>query len=107
MFCLLTYGLDIDVHNVYNIGVFKVYYSNQALRELKKLDGSIRKTVRKAVDELKDFPNVSNLKPMKGLGLGAWRSRVQDWRIIFFVDDDRGEITVMKIGHRRDVYGDI
>lgn len=33
-----------------------------------------------------------------------YRLRQGDYRIVYFIDDGRRELTVFKIGHRRDVY---
>lgn len=86
--------------------MYEIYYTRQASKELDRLDGSVKPIIREAVEELKSFPCVSNLKPMAGMGLDVWRKRVRDWRIIFVVDEGTIEITVIKIGHRSYVYGD-
>jgi mRNA interferase RelE/StbE len=44
-------------------------------------------------------------KPLTGELLGDyWRYRVGDYRIVVEFHDDRLEILVIKIGHRREVY---
>jgi mRNA interferase RelE/StbE len=35
---------------------------------------------------------------------GGWRIRVGDFRVIYEIDDDQRAVTVLRIGHRRDVY---
>jgi mRNA interferase RelE/StbE len=34
----------------------------------------------------------------------GWRIRVGDYRVVYEVDDARRTVTVLDIGHRRDVY---
>jgi len=34
----------------------------------------------------------------------GWRVRVGDYRVIYDIDDKRREVTVLHVGHRRDVY---
>jgi mRNA interferase RelE/StbE len=34
-----------------------------------------------------------------------WRIRVGDWRIVYTIDDGEHVVTVMRIAHRREVYG--
>ncbi len=33
-----------------------------------------------------------------------WRIRVGDYRVIYAIDDDARQVTILRIGHRRDVY---
>jgi mRNA interferase RelE/StbE len=37
-------------------------------------------------------------------GRDGWRIRVGDYRVIYEVDDEQQMVTVVHIGHRRDVY---
>jgi len=37
-------------------------------------------------------------------GRDGWRIRVGDYRVIYEIDDERQMITILHIGHRRDVY---
>jgi mRNA interferase RelE/StbE len=38
---------------------------------------------------------------------GLFRVRVGDYRILFVVDDDTQEVTIARVGHRREVYRDL
>ncbi len=42
---------------------------------------------------------------LKGHGR-YWRIRQGDYRIIYGIDDSTREISIIKIGHRREVYED-
>ena len=43
---------------------------------------------------------------MRGTGeQEEWRVRVGDYRIIYRVDDEAGEVIVLAVGHRGSVYG--
>lgn len=35
---------------------------------------------------------------------GNWSARRGDFRIVYLIDDERREATVMRVDHRRDVY---
>jgi mRNA interferase RelE/StbE len=35
---------------------------------------------------------------------GLWRYRVNDYRIVVFIEDDRFVVLVVTVGHRREVY---
>jgi len=33
-----------------------------------------------------------------------WRVRVGDYRIVYNVDDEQRLVTILQVGHRRDIY---
>jgi mRNA interferase RelE/StbE len=35
---------------------------------------------------------------------GAWRIRVEDHRVIYDIDDDRREVVLLAVLHRREAY---
>lgn len=37
-------------------------------------------------------------------GRNGWRIRTGDYRIIYEIDDDRKDVTVLDIGHRKNIY---
>jgi len=37
-------------------------------------------------------------------GTELWRVREGDYRMVYYIDDKEKMITVVRIGHRRDVY---
>lgn len=41
---------------------------------------------------------------VKLTGRDAWRIRVGDCRVVYEIDDGRRTVTIMHVGHRRDVY---
>lgn len=85
--------------------VWKIKYTAEAQKKLKKLDKHIASEIMayiKAVSLLND--------PMsRGRGLeenwsGYWRYRIGDYRAVCQILKDEIVIAVVKIGHRRDVY---
>jgi mRNA interferase RelE/StbE len=36
--------------------------------------------------------------------LNAWRIQAGDYRVIYEIDDGSSTITILKIGHRREIY---
>jgi mRNA interferase RelE/StbE len=52
---------------------------------------------------LNPFSEILHIKKLKGAP-GLYRLRVGDYRIIYEVDRDTVIITIIKIGHRREVY---
>ncbi|MBQ1196974.1 MAG: type II toxin-antitoxin system RelE/ParE family toxin [Spirochaetaceae bacterium] len=83
----------------------KVEYSESALKQLKKLDKQFQKAI---IQEMNLIATLENPR-QKGKGLksnlsGLWRYRVGDYRVICKIQDDKILITVLKVGHRRNIY---
>ncbi len=87
--------------------IWKVEFDNRARKELRKLDKQtqdrILKWLRESLATEKDPRRVG--KPLKGHMKGLWRYRVGEYRIISQIQDERILILVVRIGHRRDIYG--
>lgn len=86
--------------------MYKVEYSPQAIKQLKKLDPSIARTIYTWIG--KNLEGCTNPR-LHGKGLtanrsGQWRYRVGDYRLIADIQDDVVVILIMTVGHRRDVY---
>jgi len=62
---------------------------------------AINRRIRSAIERLAEWPNVSNVKAMKGEWKGHYRMRVGDYRILFQVIND---CIVVRIQHRKEVY---
>ena len=60
--------------------------------------------IRKSIEKLKNFPNITNIKSLKSHPLADYRLRVSDYRILFDVDWESKKIFILKIGHRKDIY---
>ena len=74
----------------------------QAQKELTDLPTEAYERVRDAIYDLGE-----DLRPhgcRKLTGRDGWRIRVGDYRVIYEIDDNRQAITVLHVGHRRDVY---
>ncbi|MFA6289381.1 MAG: type II toxin-antitoxin system RelE/ParE family toxin [Opitutaceae bacterium] len=77
-----------------------------AQKQLVKLGPSaavkIRAYLEKRIKNVKDPRSLG--KPLKGDLIGLWRYRVEDYRILARIEDHRLIVTVVTVGHRRDVY---
>ncbi|HET7924431.1 MAG TPA: type II toxin-antitoxin system RelE/ParE family toxin [Rhodanobacteraceae bacterium] len=71
------------------------------LRGLPKTD--VRRILRRA-ESLREEPRPPGA--IKLMGQERYRIRQGDYRIIYAVDDDLIIVTVVKVGHRSDVYRD-
>lgn len=86
--------------------MYKVRFSDVALKKLKKMDryqaslliGWIEKNLVDCVDpKIHGKALVANQK-------GKWRYRVGDYRILALIEDEEILITIIDVGHRKDIY---
>ena len=85
-----------------------IEYDPRALRDLKKLDGTIQREILDYMDQRvaaaqdpRDFG-----KPLRASKFGLWRYRVRDYRIICELHEKRLVVLVVAIGHRSTIYDD-
>lgn len=85
--------------------MFAFEFKNKAAKELEKLPSQIRNRILR---KLKFYSFQENplkfAEKLKDYRFGNYRFRVGDYRIIFDAGDDK--ITILKIGHRKEIYKD-
>jgi mRNA interferase RelE/StbE len=81
---------------------YEVLILRGAQKELAQLPGEAYDRVRDAIRALSQNPRPAG--SVKLTGRDGWRIRVGDYRVIYEVDDQEGAVTVLHVGHRRDVY---
>jgi mRNA interferase RelE/StbE len=74
----------------------------RAQKELAQLPDEIYERLRDAIRALAKDPRPHGC--LKLTGREGWRLRVGDYRVVYEIDDSQQVITVLHIGHRRDVY---
>ena len=77
-----------------------------ALRELKKLDKTIRRRIEQFIDQLaiEENPRARGIALQGKTYDGLWRYRVGDYRLICQIQDQELIILVVEIGHRENIY---
>ncbi len=86
--------------------IYQVEYTKTALKQLKKMDKQIAAFILSFIEQkLVDCedPRLYG-KALQGNHLGKWRYRVGDYRILAQINDTTIIITVLEIGHRREIY---
>ena len=86
--------------------MYKVLYSQLALKELWKLDKITRKFILAWIE--KNPVDCTNPR-QHGKALIAnrssqWRYRIGDYRLLVYIKDDELIILVVSAGHRKDIY---
>jgi mRNA interferase RelE/StbE len=81
---------------------YRIFYTAEARKNVEKLDPSIRKIVKRAIESLA-------LNPAKGKPLaydlaGLHSLRTSDYRIIYRIREKELVIIVIALGHRREIY---
>lgn len=85
---------------------YKVEYTAQAVKQLKKLDKNTAALIYGWID--KNLVDCANPR-LHGKGLtanksGQWRYRIGDYRLIAEIQDEKITILLLNIGHRREIY---
>jgi mRNA interferase RelE/StbE len=77
-----------------------------ALRELNKLDKTVRRRIEQFIDRLaiEENPRARGIALQGKAYSGLWRYRVGDYRLICQIQDQELIILVVEIGHRGNVY---
>lgn len=86
--------------------MYRLDIDKKALKKLKKLDTPTRKQILSWL--AKNIENTTNPrqhgKALKANLAGYWRYRVENYRIICDIQDDKLVVLAVEIAHRRDVY---
>lgn len=82
---------------------YQVDFTTAAARQVRKLPKPARTRLLAAVAALANDPRPSGARKLVGEAT-AWRVRIGDYRVIYDVFDQTLTVTVVRAGHRRDVY---
>ena len=81
---------------------YTVLIERYAQKQIMKLDKKIILVIKSAIAPLADNPRPHGYKKLKGED--AYRIRVGDYRVIYEIDDGKIIVTVVSVGHRKDIY---
>ena len=82
--------------------MYKVELRRRVRQSLDKLPEKDRQVVIATLESLEQEPRPRGVEKIRGTEL--WRIRKGDYRAIYYINDRERIITVVRIGHRRDVY---
>ena len=75
--------------------------NKKAEKDLEKLPFSVAKKILIEINQLKNFPNVKNVKKLTNFS-PSYRFRVGNYRVLFEVENN--QIIIYRIVHRKDAY---
>jgi len=84
--------------------MFKLIYAKSVEKDLKKISKNNLPRIKESVEELKNFPDISQIKHLNNHPLADYRLRIGNYRVLFDVNWEKKEIYILKIGHRREAY---
>ncbi|MGE3623865.1 MAG: type II toxin-antitoxin system RelE/ParE family toxin [Bdellovibrionales bacterium] len=73
-------------------------------KDVPALPKCMRARIKKAIEERLMIDPVSYGKPLQHSLKGHRRLRVGDYRIIYTIDPEKRNVSVLAIGHRKDIY---
>lgn len=80
---------------------YEVKWTEASLRQLEKLDRSVAKRIIEKVEMTSEGP-FAHVQRLKGLGL--YRLRIGDYRVIMSIERRKLVVFVLEVGHRRTIY---
>lgn len=81
---------------------YKLLIKPSALKELEAIPRPDRGRVVARIEKLADDPRPQGCEKLSGED--KYRVRQGDYRVVYLVDDRAQEVTIFRIGHRREVY---
>jgi mRNA interferase RelE/StbE len=83
--------------------IYNIFIRKSALRELSKITAPTSVRIQHAIDALAHDPRPRGCRKLTG-GVGAYRIRVGDFRVVYEIDDNAVIVVIVRLGHRKDVY---
>ncbi len=81
---------------------YSVWVLRRAQKELARLPKDSYERVRDRIRALSDDPRPAGCRKLAGRE--GWRLRVGAYRVVYEIEDAEERITVLHVGHRRDIY---
>jgi mRNA interferase RelE/StbE len=82
---------------------YALQFRPAALRQLRKFPKDALRRIQTATEGLRDEPRPEGASKLAGTH-DLWRIRVGDYRVVYTIADDVLVVTVVRVGHRREVY---
>jgi mRNA interferase RelE/StbE len=81
---------------------YEVHVIRSAEKEMDRLPTAVYARVSQRILNLQDNPRPRGIRKLSGRG--EYRLRVGDYRVLYVVDDEKLIVTIVAVGHRREVY---
>jgi mRNA interferase RelE/StbE len=84
--------------------IYRIEIERSPEKAIARLSANIQRRIRHAIDQLATNPRPRGCIKLQGQDDTYYRIRVGDWRVIYFVDDDKLIVLVVEFGARGGVY---
>ncbi len=81
---------------------YNVLFKKSAEKELADIPRTHLQKIIQRIKKLGTDPRPSDSRKLSNYNL--FRVRQGDYRIVYFVDDKKNELEIIKIGHRKEIY---
>jgi mRNA interferase RelE/StbE len=81
---------------------YKIEYDPKAVKQLQKLNKHEAAKILDGIEAYAENPIKTKTKKLKTPFDGAYRLRIEDYRVIFY--EEEGLMLISKIAHRKQVY---
>ena len=83
---------------------YKIFLKSSAAKEIEAVGSKEdRRRIVEKIAGLAVNPRAQKTEKLAGYD-DRYRVRQGQYRIVYFIDDTRREVTIFKVGHRKDVY---
>ena len=82
--------------------MYELVVRGKVRKSLTRLPGNVYRRVSDAIEGLREEPRPPGCRKLSDRE--GWRLRIGNYRVIYEIDDEARVITVLQVGHRRDVY---
>ena len=80
----------------------KIFLSTKADKQLNNLPPKMHDLILEKIKLLIDNPLPPGSKKL--INREGWRVRVGDYRILYTLDNKKGELTILSVSHRKEAY---
>ena len=88
------------------MNAFEVILTSEAQADIKRLDPAFQTRILNKLEWMGQNAELLRHRTLHGEEWsGCFKYRVGDYRIIYQTDWSAGKLVVLKVGHRREVYG--
>ncbi len=82
---------------------FKITFRSSVAKDFKRIDQFMVRRIMRAIQALASNPMPQSSKKLVG-SAHTYRIRVGDYRVIYIINQQLGELEVQRVRHRKDVY---
>jgi mRNA interferase RelE/StbE len=81
---------------------YRIVFKKSVAKDLRQIPKKDIQRILKRIDSLKDDPRPDGVEKLSGDE--KYRIRQGNYRISYMIEDEIITVTIVKVGHRRDVY---